>query len=146
MTKQLFYCENCKKAFQEYFSKKKYKRIFCSLSCYFEWKKGKKWEQTRDILKIKLNKKKLVDRWTLEKNPNWNGGVSPETYRRIAFDIYKKPKNCEVCTSTRHLNVHHIDGNYQNISEQNLQILCRACHNLKHGVGKHQHKKRLEVD
>ena len=30
------------------------------------------------------------------------------------------------------LTVHHIDGNHNNDSPDNLQTLCRKCHNKKH--------------
>lgn len=33
------------------------------------------------------------------------------------------------------LEVHHIDGNYKNNSEDNLQLLCPSCHSLTSTYG-----------
>lgn len=35
---------------------------------------------------------------------------------------------CEICGSTRNVDVHHKDGNPQNNTMGNLQRLCRSCH------------------
>lgn len=40
-----------------------------------------------------------------------------------------KPEgNCEICGSDRNVDVHHIDGNPQNNSLDNLMRVCRSCH------------------
>ena len=33
------------------------------------------------------------------------------------------------------LQIHHIDGNYKNNSEENLELLCPNCHSLTHNYG-----------
>ena len=39
---------------------------------------------------------------------------------------------CEVCGKTGKLDVHHIDGDYQNNETNNLKVLCRSCHSKEH--------------
>lgn len=39
---------------------------------------------------------------------------------------------CEICGKVGKTDVHHIDHNPQNNSPENLQRLCRSCHNLAH--------------
>jgi hypothetical protein len=60
-----------------------------------------------------------------ENNGNWSG----KNYRIIAFDYY--PHECENCGYNERiqlLEVHHIDGNHENIKTENLIILCPNCH------------------
>ena len=35
---------------------------------------------------------------------------------------------CELCGSDTNLDIHHIDGNWQNNNLDNLMCLCRSCH------------------
>lgn len=53
-------------------------------------------------------------------NNNYKNGIS--TYRRDA--IKAKGGKCQQCGSTRHLMVHHKDGNRSNNALSNLQVLC----------------------
>ena len=62
-------------------------------------------------------------------NPNWKGGVSSMYYMRIAKTLSKE---CVECNSTENLVIHHIDMNRKNNNINNLQMLCRNCHTLKH--------------
>lgn len=39
---------------------------------------------------------------------------------------------CESCGSSRNVDVHHRDGDWQNNALENLQRLCRSCHNKQH--------------
>jgi 5-methylcytosine-specific restriction endonuclease McrA len=74
-----------------------------------------------------------------EAHPNWQGGIKPEYYQRIAFAAHGRA--CQRCGSTRHLNVHHKDENRRNSKVGNLEVLCRSCHNREHGLGG-RHAKR----
>lgn len=58
------------------------------------------------------------------------------TYHRLAFD--NKPNLCNRCTETKNLLVHHIDHNRNNNELDNLEILCKRCHQ-KH----HEHRDEL---
>lgn len=74
-----------------------------------------------------------------------NGTRSKELHD-LYFEEYSKWKkaNCEDCgvgdrysedgyMQTRaNLTIHHIDENVANNSPENLQTLCRKCHNKKH--------------
>lgn len=48
--------------------------------------------------------------------------------------LLKPTGSCERCGSNRNVDVHHIDGNPQNNSLDNLQRLCRSCHIKAHRV------------
>ena len=41
-------------------------------------------------------------------------------------------QTCETCGGTRNLHAHHIDGNLDNDSPENIQTLCGSCHNTHH--------------
>lgn len=49
------------------------------------------------------------------------------TARKINELILQKD-SCELCGSTQNLDIHHIDGNWQNNNLDNLMCLCRSCH------------------
>ena len=49
------------------------------------------------------------------------------TARKIN-ELWLKKDECEICGSTQNLDIHHIDGNYQNNELDNLVCLCRSCH------------------
>ena len=77
----------------------------------------------------------------LEKNPNWQGGMS---YRKYTFDFNPKLKRyikhrdgrCMVCNTNildlkvlkRPVCIHHIDYKKENSFPQNLITLCLKCH------------------
>ena len=50
----------------------------------------------------------------------------------LAYSILGKEKVCEKCGSTQSIDVHHIDGNYNNNTPENIMILCRSCHMKEH--------------
>lgn len=60
-----------------------------------------------------------------EKNNNWKGGIG--VYRQI-----KKAEQCEECGSYENLCIHHKDEDRYNNSLENLQCLCRSCHQIHH--------------
>jgi len=107
------YCLNCGKTIKS-------KRKFCDAKCQQEyifkeyiksWKDGKV-----NGLSGEYNLSKRIRRFLLEKN----------NYR------------CEKCgwgekniyTNTIPLEIHHMDGDYTNNKEENLQVLCPNCHSL----------------
>lgn len=72
-----------------------------------------------------------------EGNNNWKGGIG--TYRRNG------KSSCEECGSKDHLVVHHKDHDRYNNTADNLETLCRGCHQLAHGycrddLGRFTHK------
>jgi hypothetical protein len=75
----------------------------------------------------------------MEKNSNWQGGISfifyPKNWKdSLKEEIRKRDKyNCQLCkinqnTQRRKLDVHHIDYNKKNCEFKNLISLCQKCH------------------
>lgn len=60
-----------------------------------------------------------------EHNQNWSNAHT--TARKINELILHK-EVCELCGSDSNLDIHHIDGNWQNNNLDNLMCLCRSCH------------------
>lgn len=51
------------------------------------------------------------------------------------YKSHKRPKfNCEVCgfipVDDYQLEIHHVDGNHKNDSNENIQVVCANCHKL----------------
>lgn len=94
-------CLNCNKEYETYqIYYKRNNKNFCSNDCYNEYRK--------------------VDLYYGNK------------YRKIAFEIYEH--KCENCNWSNGLieclDVHHIDGDSNNICKENLIILCPTCHGI----------------
>lgn len=50
----------------------------------------------------------------------------------LAYEVYWFKKECEICKSLEKIYVHHKDENPWNNTKENLQILCRSCHQYLH--------------
>ena len=50
------------------------------------------------------------------------------TWRKKRAEIIKQRKKCEICGSTKWLEVHHVKG-LSSEKPEDLQLLCRECHN-----------------
>ena len=77
-----------------------------------------------------------------EDHPNFRGGIKPDYYRGKAFAKYGRV--CNRCRRTHkpdgtalYLVVHHRDENRRNSHIDNLEVLCRTCHQ------QHHHGKRV---
>ena len=57
---------------------------------------------------------------------NW--GESHHSARKIIYLLEDKDKVCEICGSTKNIDVHHKDGDFHNNSISNLILVCRSCH------------------
>lgn len=65
--------------------------------------------------------------------PHYGDGNGIHDYRKRAFEHY--PHECADCGYDKHvgvLEVHHIDESRDNNAIENLVILCRNCHRLRH--------------
>ena len=122
------YCLNCGNLL------KNFKNSFCCNSCHQEYQYNQ-WIQKWKSGEIEGRKGKY--------------GISSRI-RKYLFDKYNcKCQNCgwsetNFYTNTIPLEIHHIDGNYQNNSEDNLQLLCPNCHSLTETYKSHNKLGRKE--
>lgn len=68
-----------------------------------------------------------------EFNNNWKGGIG--TYRKHLRE------KCEKCGSHETLLVHHKDEDRYNNNPENLQTLCKRCHQIEHECQKNLPRK-----
>lgn len=112
------YCKNCGK---DITYQKGGKKIYCSNKCQQEY-----------IYKEWIRKYKEDN--SIAKNTRW--GKIPSPLREYIFNKFNH--KCCKCgwsevnefTNTIPLEIDHIDGNSENNSEDNLQLLCPNCHSL----------------
>lgn len=115
--KFIFECRNCKKIVTASPSRKIQNKKFCSISCRDADRKTEK--ERRQQIKA-LN---VVSR----------GVCQARTFRRNFFKLMEK-KCCE-CGYDEHdycLDLHHIDGNCNNNTIENIAVLCVMCHRKLH--------------
>ena len=80
---------------------------------------------------VEFHKKTYVRKGYNQKsdnNNNWTGGIG--IYRNI-----KKARICERCGSRRYMLIHHKDENRYNNDVENLEALCKRCHQIEHNCG-----------
>jgi len=174
----------CKHCGIVYFKPMSTNKKYCSKKCYWEASKGKlAYNKGISLIKKKcigcgiefisrkpLNQiycnKKCRNQYLMskEKNPNWNGGISPlrsqlysiEEYKQWRSDVFKRDNwTCQTCgVRGVYLEAHHIKELNKIIKENNIKTkeealncselwdinngvtLCQECHNLtKRGRG-----------
>ena len=122
------YCINCGKLLNNRQSK------YCSSDCQSEYQY-----------------KQYIDQWKLGKESGLKGEYGISNYiRRYLMDKYSC--KCQLCgwgkvntyTEKIPLEIHHIDGNYRNNKEENLQLLCPNCHSLTETYKSHNKSGRKE--
>jgi len=81
--------------------------------------------------------KSYIERWKQGLETGLRGEYQISDFiKRYLFET--RGKKCELCgwdkvnplTKNVPVEIHHIDGDYKNNSEENLQILCPNCHSL----------------
>jgi len=139
-------CKNCKNEYEiSIRNKQELNREFCSKSCsatYNNKNRGVLYHCLNCVKELKKNGKvrKYKEYIKMWKNGEVDGskgesGVSTHI-RRYLFDKYNN--KCSKCgwneineiTGKSPLNVEHIDGDYRNNKEENLDLLCPNCHSL----------------
>lgn len=122
-TKKTFVCLNCGKEFIDYNSRKN--RKYCSTECQVEYQYNE-----------------YITEWKKGNKDGLSGGIGiSEHIRRYLF--LKNECKCEKCgwneknpySNQVPLQIHHVDGNYKNNNEENLQLLCPNCHSLTDTFG-----------
>ncbi|MBG9657101.1 HNH endonuclease signature motif containing protein [Cytobacillus firmus] len=98
------------------------------------WLRKDRYQNRDDYGRFVKSGQELPDQ-ELHNNPAFKWGET--TYRRIA-EIYRLPKFCYHCKTTRNLHIHHIDHNRENNDPSNLRYVCGSCHR------KIEHKDQLE--
>lgn len=81
--------------------------------------------------------KTYIDNWKLGLESGMRGNYQLSKHIR-RYLLEKANNKCQLCgwgeynlhTGTLPLEIDHIDGNYQNNSEDNLRVLCPNCHSL----------------
>lgn len=95
------------------------------------------------------NMKEYIARWKNGEEEGMKGEYGVSNYiRRYLFE--KNGNKCEKCgwgetneyTGKIPLEVHHIDGDYKNNKEENLQLLCPNCHSLTETFKSHNKEGR----
>ena len=99
--------------------------IYCSNNCQFIYQR-----------------KKYIEKWKNgEINGTGSGGDISGHIRKYLFEKYNNM--CQKCGWNKKnphshkipLTIHHIDGNYYNSKEDNLELLCPNCHSLTENYG-----------
>ena len=120
------YCKNCGKKLE------RTQIRFCNNQCQTEY-----------------NHKKYIERWKNGEENGLNGEYGLSNHIRN-YLLEKNNYKCEKCgwgetnafTGTIPLEIHHIDGDYTNNKEENLQVLCPNCHSLTETHKSHNKKGR----
>ena len=114
MKRKIKYCKNCGEELNERH------KIYCNNKCQKEFEY-----------------KQYIQRWKDGLEDGVSGDYQLSAYiRRYLFERYNS--KCAKCgwgetnlwTGRIPLEVHHIDGDYTNNEEQNLDLLCPNCHSL----------------
>ena len=130
-------CKNCGKEIQTYYKE----QMFCNNQC-----------------RADFTKKEVVERWLNgEKFGSGKNFKLPLAIREYVYDrAHYKCQNCgfegyNKKTGKTILQIHHIDGDSSNCSENNLQALCPNCHAMTENYmglnrGKSARKERYKKD
>ena len=126
--KQKAHCLNCGKEINS-------RNKFCNNTCHAEYER-----------------RQYIERWKQGKETGIIGtDLIATAVRKYLFE--KHNNSCELCgwnqvnpyTGTVPLQIHHIDGNCKNNSEENLQLLCPNCHALTDNYGS-RNKNATRID
>lgn len=115
------------------------KHSYC-LNCGKEIPKGRKY--CRNKCQFDFEHKTYIERWKCGEVSGGKGVDDTSNHvRKYLFEKYQN--SCQICgwnklnpyTGLVPLQIHHIDGDCMNNSEENLQLLCPNCHSLTENFG-----------
>jgi hypothetical protein len=112
---------------------KPYRTKYCSTEC-----------------QVKHEQEEYIKRWKNGEETGLKGKYGVSAHIRH-YLLEKHNYCCEKCgwgetnefTGTIPLEIHHIDGDYTNNKEENLQVLCPNCHSLTETHKSHNKKGRV---
>lgn len=104
-------------------------------------------EERKEQVRALFSKTKLG-----QLNPNWKGGSTTPNYDLLkTMCIEKELTECKNCKEEAKLECHHLDGEQENDSWDNLTTICHSCHSKIHQrgynfwMGKRADGKKLSV-
>lgn len=56
--------------------------------------------------------------------------ITKNSYHKRARKL--RGKECEACGTTKQLQAHHLDQDWMNNTKENIQTLCKTCHDFWH--------------
>ena len=122
----------------ETFNKGKGKKGVClNCGCEYNIYRSTKGKFCSNKCQADYEYKQFIDKWKKGEDPGLRGEYGTSMYiRRYLFDKYNC--SCQICgwneinpfTGKVPLEIHHIDGDYTNNKEENLQLLCPNHHSL----------------
>ncbi len=68
------------------------------------------------------------------RHPNWKGHDAGNGVRYRAHTVIPDLPICADCGLRPGHDRHHIDGDIYNSDRSNLVVVCRGCHNRRHGI------------
>ncbi len=77
-------------------------------------------------------RQQLSQHWVFKKKSACESCGQPDATRRVYDEdgyLLRVQKN-----KVNYLTIHHIDGNIENNTDENLQTLCRLCHEALHNL------------
>lgn len=114
MKKKIHYCRNCEKELNERH------KVYCDVHCQMDYQY-----------------KQYIERWKqgLETGMSGKYQISAYIHRYMREKYNNQCSRCGWCevnpyTNKVPLEIEHIDGNYLNNSEDNLDLICPNCHSL----------------
>ncbi|MFW6282022.1 MAG: HNH endonuclease [bacterium] len=122
--KDIKICENCGKEYNPTSNRQKW----CK-KCGEEIKQKNKKEYIKKYHKNNYKKKGYNQKG--ENNNSYKTGIG--FFQRKKRDSMEEVK-CERCGSKENLLVHHKDRNRENNNLENLEMLCKSCHQKEHMI------------
>lgn len=121
--KQSIFCKYCRDPFRPCFTSKA--KNFCSSQCSADWR----WEQKKTAIENGENvDKRALRRYLMEKKGFCKGcGIKRWRRRKIT------------------LQVHHVDGNTDNTTLSNAELLCPNCHSQTETFGRKGGRRSFSV-